>query len=86
MREYIQKLLRKEEQKVRTKLRYCNKKVFDNFIHLKNQQNDIRSCMYKIDFGNNLNEKEILLVNELLDKNKYNLILNRKFIKKKEHC
>lgn len=43
----------------------------------------IYSCAFKLDFDKSLSEQEILLINQLINQKKYNLLLNFKFREKK---
>lgn len=49
---------------------------------LKNLYDITCSCMYKMDFKDCLSEQEILAINGLIRRNKYNILLNRKFKEK----
>lgn len=73
--EYLQKLLQNEAHKASKKINKTGNKL-TKYMHTIRIQN-INNCMYKIDFKNKFTKQEILFLNHLMDKNKYNLLLKK---------
>lgn len=85
--EYIIEILRTTSHNIRTDLLTAQMRRLKSHDYisayreyeLKELYELTCSCMYKMDFKDSLSEKDILLINTLLKRNKYNIFLNRKF-------